>query len=246
MKKIVLGFIPVFIAATLMAGCSMLTWDSKQGSKKEPSVSDENMPEVAPEGIDKNQTNPISPPEESRTSVSRAKIVSVQKFGEDEQGQRQYFEVIDETKKQIGKAKADPLAQPVRIIIYDNNAIQKDYPMEFGVAWGRTLEAMLDMPLSTIDKSSGVITTAWVYDKAKLDSGSATMSFLTSVSAPVRYKYTVRLLSRGGMTQIKVVSHAEVREAQQWATVRPKLVVTEKLFDRIELELRTPIFSDRF
>ncbi len=246
MKKIIWGFIPLFIVAIGMAGCSQMIWDSKKDSKKAPSTSDENMPEVAPEGIDKNRTNPISPPEESRTSVSRAKIVSVQKFGEDEQGQRQYFEVIDETKEQMGKAKADPLAQPVRIVIYDNNSIQKDYPMEFGVAWGRTLEAMLDMPLSTIDKSSGIITTAWLYDKAKVDSGSAAMSFLTSTSAPVRFKYTVRLLSRGGMTQIKVVSHAEVRKAQQWATVRAKLVVTEKLFDRIELELRTPIFSDRF
>lgn len=237
----------ILCISLFIAGCSEIFVPVKAGSNpKAESKKGKNENDVSPSGLAKSPVNPIAPAQARRTSVSRPKIVMVQDMTEGDASKRKYFDVVDKTRELDNEPAEDESARPIRIVTYDNNAIQKSYPMEFGKAWRRALEAMLEMPLNTVDKSSGVITTEWVYDKAKGSNDILSFAMLGSKTASVRYKYTVRILDGGSFTAIKVVPFAQVRKAQQWDTALPNIVVTKKMFERIELELRTPLANGGF
>ncbi len=204
----------------------------------------ERWDEVTPKSLETGLSTPIASGDSDGTALSRPKIVKVQEIENPRSGKK-YFDVVDE------RTKSSPLAPPVdksaravRITTFDNNSVQKDYPMRFGIVWGRALESFLELPLNTVDRSSGIIITDWITDRAGA-SGGLSLSLFGAKDKIVRYKYTVRILDRGAMTQIKVIPFIQVAKDKRWITAQPGLSVAEAMFRRIERELRVPLPSER-
>jgi len=246
-KTFAITVLPAVLFAFIVSGCSTpkLIWGHDETGKAKSETHGEGSGGVTPAGLKANKVNPIATKDGLRTTLSRPKILKVEQL-KGTAGSRKYFEVIDETAKGSSTPLIDESANPTKVFTYDNNAVQKDYPMRFSVAWSRALEAILDTPLSTVDRSSGVIITEWVVDKMK---SSTVLDVLTPVntrSFAIRYRYTIRMLDRGSYTQIKVIPFAEVRDGRKWVNAKPSIVVTNSMFDRIEQELRTPLAGEQF
>jgi hypothetical protein len=228
----------------LIGGCSTLAdtliWKNdgtgpRQGKKGQV----EKTVEVTPPGLEAERVNPIASDDSVKTALSRPKVVKVEESSQAGAG-RPYFDVIDERAQGSLAPVIDAGAKPVRTVIYDNNSAQKDYPIRFGVAWNRIIEGLLDTPLETVDRSSGVIITGWIVDERKTV-GGLSLAPLLGGETKVRYKYTIRALDRGNVTQIKVVPFVEVVQSQRWEKAKPSLVVTNRMFERIEKELAVPL-----
>ncbi len=234
----------ILVSALITSGCA--SSDEKK-SEAVKSRSDHKDRGVSPIGLTKSPASPISPADASRTTLSRPKVVKVQEFGK-KQGNKKYFDVVDERTQTMESLSptVDESARPTRVVTFDNNTVQKDYPIRFGSAWDRALEALLELPLTTVDRSSGVIITSWIYDDKDNPSEFLSLNPFSSSDVKVRYKYTVRILDRGSFTQIKVIPFAQTLKSSTWTQAKTDIVVTNSLFERIELELRTPLTTDRF
>ena len=228
----------------LTNGCASLTdtliWKNDEtGPKQAQKGHTDKSDEVTPSGLETERVNPIAPDDAVKTALSRPKVVKVEESAS-AGAARPYFDVIDERASGSLAPMIDAGAKSVRTVIYDNNAVQKDYPIRFGVAWNRVIEGLLDTSLDTVDRSSGVIITGWIYDERKSASGMTLDPFGGS-EKKVRYKYTIRALDRGNVTQIKVVPFAEVVQGQRWEKAKPSLLVTNRMIERIEKELAVPL-----
>jgi hypothetical protein len=245
-NKISTAIIALAAGVSMQACASMpdtLIWKNDEtGPKQGKQARVEKSSEITPSGLEAEKVNPIAPEDSVMTALTRPKVVKVEESAS--AGARQYFDVIDERAQGSLAPVIDAGAKPIRTVTYDNNAVQKDYPIRFGVAWNRVIEAFLDTPLDTIDRSSGVIVTGWIYDERKDAGGGMALGVLGGSDARVRYKYTVRALDRGNVTQIKVVPFVEVIHGQRWEGARPSLRVTNRMFERIERELAVPLPSE--
>lgn len=245
MKKHTALFMTTAITLGLLAnGCASLTdtliWKNEEtGAKQTKKSSTDKSDEITPSGLEAEKVNPIAPDDAVKTALSRPKVVKVEESASAGAG-RQYFDVIDERAQGSLAPVIDAGAKPLRTVIYDNNAVQKDYPIRFGVAWNRVIEGLLDSSLDTVDRSSGVIITGWIYDERK-DASAALSLAPFAGGTKVRYKYTIRALDRGNVTQIKIVPFAEVIQGQRWEKATPSLLVTNRMFERIEKELAVPL-----
>lgn len=245
MKKYPALLATVALAFTLLtSGCASmadtLIWKNdetgpKQAKKGQADKSDE----ITPPGLEAERVNPIASDDSVKTALSRPKVVKVEEASP-AGASRQYFDVIDERAQNSLAPVIDAGAKPARTVIYDNNAVQKDYPIRFGVAWNRVIEGLLDTPLETVDRSSGVIITGWIIDERK-NPGALSLAPIVGGETRVRYKYTIRALDRGNVTQIKVVPFAETVQGQRWEKAKPSLLVTKRMFERIERELAVPL-----
>lgn len=231
------------------AGCESLPesliWKNPDADQTRASRDQAKPSEITPRGLEGGMATPISAEEARRTALSRPKVVSVEEPGKTKT-EKKYFDVVEERQQTEAAPVIDEAARPVKIVTFDNNSVQKDYPMTFNVAWGRLMEALLELPLSTVDRSSGLIVTDWVRDESAGAAGLMGLNPFAGSSQAVRYKYTIRALDRGGMTQVKVVPHAQIVSGQQWTPARPSLTVTERMFTRIERELAVPLPSERY
>lgn len=201
--------------------------------------------EISPKSLEKGMSTPISPEGSGGTALSRPKIVKVQEI-ENQKSGRKYFDVVDSRGKSSALAPlVDKSAKAVRITTFDNNSVQKDYPMRFGIVWERVLESFLELPLNVVDRSSGIIITDWITDRASAASGLSLRVF-GAKDKIVRYKFTIRILDRGNLTQIKVIPFTEeVAKDKSWVSAKPGLMVAEAMFLRVERELRIPLPSER-
>jgi len=232
-------------AIFLGQGCAslpdQLIWKNEDADQTAAKRKNNEQTEVTPEGLKTGLASPITSEEAKRTALSRPKVVKTQTIGRD-QGGKKYFDVVDK-RPDIELAPAiDPDARPVRVVTYDNNSVEKDYRLRFGVVWGRLIEAMLKIPLDTVDRSSGIIITAWIIDRSD---AKDVMNFIGGGSNNIRYKYTIRVLDRGAMTQIKVIPFAQQVKSRRWSTAKPSIIVTNRLFSRIDRELSVPLPSER-
>lgn len=228
----------------LINGCASmadsLIWKNDETSPKQAKKGQtDKSSEITPPGLETERVNPIASDDSVKTALSRPKVVKVEESSQAGAG-RQYFDVIDERAQGSLAPVIDAGAKPVRTVIYDNNSVQKDYPIRFGVAWNRIIEGLLDTPLDTLDRSSGVIITGWIVDERK-NVGGLSLAPLVGGEARVRYKYTIRALDRGNITQIKVVPFAETVQGSKWEKAKPSLIVTNRMFERIEKELAVPL-----
>lgn len=233
-----------FTLGLLPSGCVSLSdtliWQNEEtGSKQTKKGAADKSGEIIPAGLEGEKVNPITPDDSVKTALSRPKVVKVEESSSAGAG-RSHFDVIDERAQGSLAPVIDAGAKPVRTVTYDNNSIQKDYPIRFGVAWNRVIEGLLDTPLDTVDRSSGLIITAWILDERK-DTTGMTLTPFGGADKKVRYKYTIRALDRGNVTQIKIVPFAETVQGQRWEKARPSLLVTKKMFERIERELAVPL-----
>ena len=243
------GLAAAFFAFSL-AGCESLPdsliWKNPDADQTRASRDQAKPSEITPRGLEGGMATPISEEEARRTALSRPKVVSVEEPGKSKTDKK-YFDVVEERQQTEPAPAIDEAAHPVKIVTFDNNSVQKDYPMTFNVAWGRVMEAVLELPLSTVDRSSGLIVTDWVRDESAAGAGGlAGLNPFAGSAQIVRYKYTIRVLDRGGMTQIKVVPHAQIISGQQWSPARPSLTVTGRMFTRIERELAVPLPGERY
>jgi hypothetical protein len=245
MKKHTTLFATVALAFSLLInGCASLTdtliWKNDEtGPKQTKKGQTDKSGEITPPGLETERVNPIASDDSVKTALSRPKVVKVEESSQAGAG-RQYFDVIDERAQGALAPVIDAGAKPVRTVIYDNNSVQKDYPIRFGVAWNRIIEGLLDTPLDTLDRSSGVIITGWIVDERK-NVGGLSLAPLVGGETRVRYKYTIRALDRGNVTQIKVVPFAETVQGSKWEKAKPSLIVTNRMFERIEKELAVPL-----
>lgn len=200
---------------------------------------------VAPAGLVKAPPSPITPEEARRTALSRPKVVKIQELGEGKSAGSSYYDVVEEKSAGALAPTIDENARPVRVVTYDNNAVEKEYPLSFGVVWERMLEAFLDMPLETVDRSSGIIITDWIYDQ-RSEQGLLSLSPLNALDTQIRYRYTVRAMDRGVTTRVMVVPFAQVIESRRWTPAKPSIVITNRLFERIDSELAVPLPRERF
>ena len=240
---------PVAVAAlafVLLQACSSLPdkliWKNDDTGEQQATKSKNVGKGIVPEGLRHGPTTPITPEDAKRTAMSRAKVVDIQEPGKN-RTEKKYFDLVDERSSVTLAPVIDKSARPVRIVTYDNNSMAKDFRMRFGVIWGRTIEALMEIPLQTVDRSSGIIVTDWVVDTA-----GATSGFLNMQSAGkrvVRYKYTIHIIDRGSMTRIKVIPFTQTLNDRKWMPAKPGLVVTTRMFNRIELELGVPLASER-
>lgn len=246
MKKHTALFVTAAITLGFLAsGCASLMdtliWKNEEtGPRQTKKSPTDKSGEITPSGLEAEKVNPIAPDDAVKTALSRPKVVKVEESAAAGAG-RQYFDVIDERAQGSLAPVIDAGAKPTRTVIYDNNAAQKDYPIRFGVAWNRVIEGLLDTPIDTLDRSSGVIITGWIYDERKNASAELSLTPFSGGGTRVRYKYTIRALDRGNVTQIKIVPFAEVIQGQKWEKATPSLLVTNRMFERIEKELAVPL-----
>ncbi|MGK7345665.1 MAG: DUF3576 domain-containing protein [Candidatus Nitrospinota bacterium M3_3B_026] len=243
------GWIALAALFAFSAGCESLpqklVWKNEETDKTAPRRgSDPGGETVAPAGLLKAPASPITPEEARRTALSRPKVVKIQEMGDGAGSGSSYYDVVEEKSSEALAPTIDENARPVRVVTYDNNAVEKDYLLSFGVVWERMLEAFLDMPLETVDRSSGIIITDWIYDE-KSEKGLLALSPLSALEIKIRYRYTIRALDRGVMTRVMVVPFAQVIEGRRWAPARPSIVITNRLFDRIDSELAVPLPRER-
>ena len=224
---------------------SGLIWKNEDADRTHAKRQSEKGEEVSPARLETRPVSPITPEDAQRTALSRPKVVKVQEVGNRSGANKSYYDVVDERSQATLAPVIDESARPTRIVTYDNNAIQKDYPMRFGVVWGRIIESLLEMPLDTVDRSSGIITTGWIYDQRANAGDLLSLNPFNLAQTKVRYRYTVRVLDRGDMTQIRVVPFAEVVTGTRWDYAKPSLIITNRMFERLEQELAVPLPSER-
>jgi hypothetical protein len=220
-----------------------LIWENDEVGPTGAAAAVQKENEVTPAGLINEPVNPITAEEARRTVLSRPKAVKVEDLRGQGKGGNKYYDVVDQRAEQTLAPVIDQAARPYRITTFDNNAVAKDYTLRFGSAWERTLEAVLEIPLNTIDRSSGIVTTEWVYDENPADKAMSMNPF--GDTRRVRYKYTVRVMDKGNGTQIKVVPFAQTLSTGGWRDAKPSLLITEEMFQRIERELIVPVPSER-
>lgn len=226
-----------------------LIWKTGDADKTVPGkarpAGEEKAAEITPVGLEETRVNPLSAEEVARTALSRPKVVKVEEAGLANGANRRYFEVVDEKSQASSAPAADEGAKPVRVVTYDNNALQKDYNIKFGSVWSRIVETIVDLPLNTLDRSSGMIITGWIYGE-RMDKNAIVSINPFGADTVIRYRYNVRVADKGAMTQIKVVPFAEAFKGGKWGESKPSLVITNRLFNRIERELAVPLSSEQF
>ncbi len=226
-------------------GCAslpdQLIWKNEDADQTAAKRKNDEQSEVTPEKLKTGLSSPITSDDAKRTPLSRPKVVKTELLG-NEQGGKKYFDVVDKRPDIELAPETDPNANPVRVVTYDNNSVEKDYRLRFGVVWGRLIEAMLKLPLDTVDRSSGIIITGWIIDRS---GPNDVMNFLGGGDNNIRYKYTIRVLDRGSMTQIKVIPFAQQVKSRRWSTAKPSIIVTNRLFSRIDRELSVPLPNER-
>ena len=233
------------------AGCASLPdkliWKNEDADRTQARRKNGLSGEVAPSGLEKGLSSPITPEEAKKTALSRPKVVKIQELGENKKSGKPYFEVVDEgAQKALLAPVIDESARPTRVVTYDNNAVMKDYPMRYGVVWDRAIDSLLELPLRAVDRSSGIITTGWLYDERKDSGDLLSLNPFGAAEQRVRYRYNVRFIDRGSVTQIKVVPFAEVVRGRRWEKARPSIVITNRMFERIEREISIPLPGERF
>jgi hypothetical protein len=249
------GFLKIYMVmatvAILISGgaCSSISDKvlGKSGDADQAQVKDDQSEgvEITPKGLEKGMSTPISTRDSNATTLGRPKIVKVEEI-KDRRSGKKYFDIVDDRGKNSSLApKVDKSARAIRVTTFENNSVQKDYAMRFGIVWARVLESFLELPLNVVDRSSGIIITDWITDRAGARAGMS-LSLFDAKDKIVRYKYTIRILDRGAMTQIKVIPFTQVSNNKKgWASAKPSLSVTESMFQRIERELRIPLPSER-
>jgi len=242
-------FIPTLLLSLVLllsvTGCESvsdsLVWKNDRGSDKtgENRAEQRKEDEVTPYSLEKNRVNPISEEQVRASAMTRPKVVRIDDMGGGTvRGGKKHFDVVDARTAKTGGV-VDTSARAVRAITYDNNAVAKEFALGFDIIWERTVEAMLTTPLATVDRSSGIITTAWLYDQRK--NKSLTSAFLSG-AARLRYKYTIRVLDLGYSTQIMVIPFINVLAGPGgWTEAKPSIAVTDRFFERLEKELMLPI-----
>ncbi|MBI5814729.1 MAG: hypothetical protein HZB29_03875 [Nitrospinae bacterium] len=244
----------ILAAAFTMAGtssCASMTdsliWKTEDADKPMPGkpaqAKQEKAAEITPVGLEETRINPISPEETARTALSRPKVVKVEEAGLGNGANKRYFEVVDEKAQTPSGAAVDEGAKPTRVVTYDNNSVLKEYNLKFGVAWNRIVDTVVDLPLTTLDRSSGMILTGWIYDERK-DKDALISINPFGGDAVIRYRYNVRIADKGASVQIKVVPFTEVFKGTRWEEAKPNIVVTDRLFKRLERELAIPLASE--
>lgn len=212
--------------------------ENDKNKSKAEKLKEKSGGEVTPKGLKKSHTTPITPEEAKRTALSRPQIVKIEELDENKRGGK-YFDVVEDPAAVSLTPAIDEAAKPTRVVTYDNNSVQKEYPMAFGVAWGRIIEAMLETPLDAVDRSSGVIITDWIRDQsAQAQNMLAINPFAPGGGRIIRYKYTIRVMDAGAVTKIKVTPFAEYVKDRTWKPIMPSLLVTKRMFTRIERELK--------
>ncbi|HJM82615.1 MAG TPA: DUF3576 domain-containing protein [Nitrospinota bacterium] len=226
-KTIRINLLPLLILLTVL-GCSTSSNTDKMQAQLQKNKQSEVTPSDLKGGID----TPITPEREHITAVSRPSITNVEEKGISGLGKK-YFDVVDEQKNASLTPSIDKAALPIRTITLSDNSQSKDFKMRYGVVWERLMGAMLQLPLVSVDRSSGIIITDW---KVDLDSQN---------SNQIRYKYTIRVMDKGVGTRIRVIPFLEIMKNYNWQSGRPNLIVTKRMFYRIEQELKIPVPSIR-
>ncbi|MBF0171533.1 MAG: hypothetical protein HQK87_10690 [Nitrospinae bacterium] len=243
MRKRIVPLLALLLAAPACVSLpDKLIWKNEETAGKTPQA-EVKEEEVAPAGLTTAKVNPITPEEAQQTALARPKVVKVVDLRGGAASGKKYFDVVDQRKNETLAPVADQAARPVRVVTYDNNAIAKDYNLPFGSAWERGLEGLLELPLSMVDRSSGIVTTDWIYDE---NVGDTLLAFSPlGGGQKIRYKYTIRMMDTGDGTQIKVVPFAQALTTGGWRPAKSSLLVTERMFERIERELIVPVSSER-
>ncbi len=243
-----LKLIVFFIATVSFTGCSSipegLIWKNEDADQTKSKREQEKGAEVVPGGLEEEPTSPISPADAKRTALSRPKVVSVKELGAKRTGSK-YFEIVKDQADETLVPVIDSSARPVKVITYDNNAIQKEYTLPFDVVWSRIIESLLELPINTVDRSSGIIVTSWVLDTTYAGKGLLSLNIIGAGKAPVRYRYTIRVMDRGELTRIMVVPFAQTIKSNRWSNAKPSIIITELMFKRIDSELSIPLASER-
>ncbi len=243
-KRIVLPLALLLVGGSACASLpDKLIWKNEEGKGGKAQVVEKEA-EIAPAGLTTTKVNPITPEEAQKTALARPKVVKVVDLrGVDAAKGNKYFDEVDQRTSESLAPVIDQAARPVRVITYDNNSIAKDFNLPFGSAWERGMEALLEIPLNTVDRSSGIVTTDWIYDENANDS---LLDFLPMGGGKkIRYKYTIRMMDTGDGTQIKVVPFAHALTNGGWRPAMSSLLITERMFERIERELILPVSSER-
>ncbi|GMT41800.1 MAG: hypothetical protein IEMM0002_0211 [bacterium] len=114
-----------------------------------------------------------------------------------------------------------------------HSALVYVFPVEFDTGWDNILEAMLDLPLMSVDKSSGILITGWINNKGVPKKRAASINIFGGSSKLVRYKYVVRVYDLGAVSKVKVIPFTQVMENRRWRVADPEVMVSEKLMKRI-------------
>lgn len=98
----------------------------------------------------------------------------------------------------------------------ESHVVSRDYPLPFETVWERALEVVLSVPLSSVDKNSGVIITEWIYGSDTRKNVEITDPF-SGGAIKTRRKYTVLIKSKGAETKVKVASNFQKeKEETDW------------------------------
>jgi hypothetical protein len=117
------------------------------------------------------------------------------------------------------------------------NALTKTYPLPYGTVFDTVLESILYLPIETVDKSAGIITTGWKRDTDLTKEALVAINVFGDGVRLVRYKYSVRVYDRGEKTKITVIPFAQVTKNRRWIDGNPSVAITEKLMQKIIQEM---------
>ncbi len=244
---LIVSIIAIFSLQACESLPDKLIWKNEDSSAARQKRDRNRTEELSPAGLKESATtSPITTEEARKTALSRPKVIKVEDLANQDGSQTKYFDVVDERASETLAPTIDESARAFKIITYDNKAVAKEFRLRFGTAWERALEGLLSIALNTVDRSSGIITTEWIYDEPSGSGGPSLNPF--GSDRRLRYKYTVRILDKGASTQIKVVPFMQVlsKGGSGWKPALPSLMVTDRLFDQIEKELMIPLPNERF
>ncbi len=128
------------------------------------------------------------------------------------------------TNKTAGNGSPEPREEKS---IYGHNALTRVFHENFDDAWDNVLDAMLNLPLISVDKSGGILITGWILDEGMSD------SVFGGGKRLVRYKYVVRLKDIGGASEVTVIPFAQVSKNRRWRDAKPAVIISEKLLINI-------------
>lgn len=129
---------------------------------------------------------------------------------------------------------AAPVAKEKTATVEGNTVL---FPASVEKVWNATLEILLPVPLSSVDRSSGIIITEWLYGQKK-GGGVAVFDPLGNSKERTRIRYTVQVRPAGNGAEVRIFPHFQaIKSGRGWGSEEAPEGVAAALIEKIRANL---------
>ena len=159
-------------------------------------------------------------------------------WGTDEKGSAQKAKEEKEKKRKASSSAENPCSKlsskGSELESSERNIISRDYSLPFERSWNGAIEFFLNTPLTSVDKSSGVIITEWIYGNQSRKKMEITDPF-SGGKRKTRHRYTVWIRDINGKTTVTVATSFQKAVAGAgWISSPPKSEITTVLLEHLD------------